>query len=781
MPGRGLARRCLFLMAVLAASARAAPGPADAVDLVFAVDLEGRFSQERCSGPPMEGGPGLAALAGAIELARRQAPASLVIGGSGMLGPGTMARYLLRNPAGSARAARLLVQADIEVFAPGVSEFAMAPGGLGHYLWELRRAGAPPLLSNLKCAAGSDEQAGCRRLADRLLLSRGGVRLGLLNVVGDDLRRRVGPAHLRGMEVVPPRRVAQAVKELRRQADLVVLVADLPQELGPGGALDLLHDLEAEQAHVDLLLMARLDHPGAAVSAVTLGSGTLIAGAPQEGGGVTVVSVRLAMDRRPLLKVRRLLGGLAAPAVARAVAAVQAELCRDWGRSVAPLPEARKGTPPLPRAEFAERVLDAMRQAARADVAVINPGAFDERGLPLYALSPAAIGGAIPYPAQVLLAERRGEELAETLAPYLKKDRRDRLLLRGLSLDSKDGGDKDDQGELKVNGRAIDPAGRYRIATIDFVAAGGDGLLPPEFFKGARPVRPDLRLAVLEYLQGHGAAARLPLLERPVWSASLDLGTDLQNVSVSNPADHPYDRPLLLRQSSLAYKLDGAARLQMDHPRHLLQLSFRGQYGQTRVDTRDGGGELHDTADLVNLLGMYSYRGFSPTLPLAPTPFSSLGLESEWRQPEGRGYRHLELSALFGARTALPWRISVSAGVGLRKELLARSYVAGEADLARTRFLFSCTVEMLKRPPWPRLSDRLLAEFALTYSFTDPDLLQVHELRSTGKLYVALGRPLYVTAGADLYVYAEQGRDPGTALDITAGLKVLLDARRQSF
>ena len=54
-------------------------------------------------------------------------------------------------------------------------------------------------------------------------------------------------------------------------------------------------------------------------------------------------------------------------------------------------------------------------------------------------------------------------------------------------------------------------------------------------------------------------------------------------------------------------------------------------------------------------------------------------------------------------------------------------------------------------------------------------------MRTTGKLYVALGRPLYATVGLDLYLYGDQGREVGVSLDATAGVKVLLDAHRQVF
>jgi hypothetical protein len=60
-------------------------------------------------------------------------------------------------------------------------------------------------------------------------------------------------------------------------------------------------------------------------------------------------------------------------------------------------------------------------------------------------------------------------------------------------------------------------------------------------------------------------------------------------------------------------------------------------------------------------------------------------------------------------------------------------------------------------------------------------VLRSHELRAIGKLYVELGRPLYLTVGTELYLYRDRDNEAGIALDINAGLKVVLNAHRQQF
>ncbi len=732
------------------------------LDLIFAADLDGRFTPARCQGPPMDVGPGLAALAGAVALAREQAPTALAIGGAGLLGPGNVARFLLSDAAGSGDAAALLRRAGIEIFAPGAAEFEMEPEGFLSYLRELGRLGPAPLVSNLKC---EKDRSLCAALVPQQIVSRNGVRVGLLNVLSEDLPRRVGPGHLRDGKILPPGSIADRVRAMRPQVDAIVILADLDTGLGAGGVIDLVRSLDGAGAHADVVLAARMDDRRSAVASVALSSGTLVVGAPSEGAGVAVVS--LGIDRGGVqVHARRLLSGAPAKTVAAEVQGIFARMCQRWESPLVVVPGAG-----LPREAFVSVVLDAMRLAGHADVALINAHAIDDRGLPLRSASVAALSAAIPYPAQVVVGKVLGKDLGDVLGKYVVPESRVRLI--GLTK-------KDDA--FKVNGRTLDPVATYRVATLDFIANGGDGLVPPEFVKGP-PVCHDLRLCVLSSFARAGVLPPpLPLSERPLWIGNLDLGVDLQSISVQNPQDRPYDRPQLSRQASLAFKLDSTARAQMDQPSHLLQVSLRAQYGGIQAAATAGKDpSWRETVDLVTFLALYSFRGLSAHFPLVPTPYSSLGLETEFDQPDTRTYHHLELSALFGAREAIVPKLSLVVGAGLRHELLASGDVPEQVPVARPRFLLSATLELLKRAVWPRLGDKLLGEANITYSYTDPAFLRSHELRATGKLYVALGRPLYVTLGADLYLYGDQGRDPGVSLDLSAGIKVVLDARRQTF
>lgn len=780
----------LAVVATCAALWTLAPGARaqSRLDLILAADLAGDFHAQECDQSVPRPGVGLAALAGAIAAARAQSPAALVVGGGGLLGPGVGARFLLHSVSGSRHAARLLREAGLELVIPGVHELAIARETLISYLDELRASGPSPLLSNLECDPARPEL--CRLLVPQQLLTRGGVRVGVLAALPEDTAQRVGPGHLHGAKVLPWSRLVAAARQLRPQVDVLLIALDLDESYGIEAAIDLARTLDAAGARADLLQLTRQDDAHGGIVSLRLSSGTLLVGSPALGAGVTQVSAVLrpaGPGKPPTLELSAarvpppLAAGGGAP-LGESLARARAQLCAQWGTVLAELP-----VPGLDRAAVTRLVLDAMRDAAHAEIALLNSGAVSDRGLPLRIASISSVGDVLPFKAQVLAGTVSGQVLSDALLKYAGQEPGQRLRLSGLSKKN---------GNLLVNGRPLSVTARYRVVTIDFLAAGGNGLVPAKFLPARHTVvAEDLRQLVLAHLRpraGQSAVSTAPLrLERrPLWRVALDLGIDLQNVSVSNPGA-AYDRPQLVRQPSLAFKLDGTLRAEMDHPSHLAQLTLRTLYGQSWLRTAAAEPMAdaqrawlgQETADLINLLALYSYRGLSERQPYLPTPYLSLGLESELNRPDSRAYLHFELSGVLGLRLALPASITATVGVGVRSELLADASAenATEHELARARLLLTTLIEMPKRALLPRLGSALLGEFAVSYSATDPALLRTHELRGTGKLYIALGRPLYLTLSSELYVYRDRDNEAGVALDLNVGLKVVLSGHRQQF
>lgn len=775
------------LLGLLAAPARSqAQAQTQQLDLIFAADLAGEFYGQRCDETSQHPGVGLGALASTIAAVKKTSPAALVLGGGGLLGPAGAARFLLHSVEGSQVAAELIHSAGIELASPGVQEFELANETLLSYFDALRKAGVVPIASNLLCPNTHPEL--CRALASQHIVTRAGVRVGVLAVLPEDAPQRVGPGHLHDAKIAPWTQLAGAARKLRKDVDLLVIEADLSSRIGIDEALALVRELDAAGAHADVIHVTRQDDPHGGVLSMRLTGGTLLVGSPARGAGVTRVTVTRKAGQLELQAERVLppTESAADPALLQRLEHERLRMCERWDVALATLPQQG-----LDRAAVTRLVLDAMRSAARAEIALINKGAIAEQGLPLRHATVYAVGNVLPFKAQVVSILATGKDVSDALEKYAGQGPEQRLRMAGLT--AKD-------GSLQVNGRALSATAQYRLVTIDFVAAGGNGLLSDKLFPtGKRTVvHEDLRRLVLESLQrngmGEAAVAPLHLEQRPLWRALVDIGLDVQNVTVHNP-DATYDRPQLSRQPSLAYKFDATLRGEMDHPSHFVQLTLRTLYGQSWLRTGSaadmpmpGTGDPQkwigqETVDLINALALYSFRGLTGRWPRLPTPYVSLGLESEFSQPDTRSYYHFELSGATGLRIALPASISANLGLGVRSELLANrsSDIETERELARARFLVTTTIEMPKRALWPRLGNALLGEFLLTYSFTDPELLRSHELRGIGKLYIELGRPLYLTVGTELYLYRDRDNEPGVALDLNLGLKVVLNAQRQQF
>ena len=760
------------------------------LDLIFASDLAGDLYGQTCDEVTPRKNRGLLSLANAIAAAKSRGPASLIIGAGGLLGPGSGARFLLHSVTGSHIAAELFHDAGLEVVIPGVQDFEMANETLLSYLEGLRRSSTSTMLSNITCAA--NEQMLCRLLSTQQMVNRGGIKVGLLSAIPEDAPQRVGPGHLHGAKVAAWSTLIAVAKKLRPQVDALVVAVDLSGKFGLDQAISLARDADAAGARIDVMHITREDSPTGGVLSLQLTNGTLIVATPAGGSGVTRVMLQqrsaeeIAIDHRALaISTERVAPQVADAAIttttmglASKLARERQRMCSGWSLTVAPLPQGG-----LDRNAVTRLVLNAMRSAAHAEIALINAGAIADGGLPLRTATVHAVGNVLPFKGQVVVTTVTGKDVGDALGKYSAQGADAQLRMLGIA--------KKDDG-LVVNGRPISTTETYRVVSIDFVAAGGNGLLPEKFFDKSRSsvAYDDLRHLVLEYMRERGAqdavTAPLELEKRPLWRSLLDVGIDLQNVTVSNPGNL-YDRPQLSRQPSIAFKFDGTWRGEMDQPRHLLQLTLRGLYGQswlsTQVDANTQSWIGQETADLITLLALYSYRGFSAKKPRLPTPYFSLGLESEFNRPDTRNYHHLELSSAVGARAALPGRINANVGIGVRTELLANQFAMDETerDVARGRFLITTTIEMPKRALWPRLGNSLLGEFSVNYNFTDPQVLRSHELRGIGKLYVELGRPLYLTMGTELYLYRDRDNAPGVALDVTAGLKIVMNGHRQQF
>lgn len=196
-------------------------------------------------------------------------------------------------------------------------------------------------------------------------------------------------------------------------------------------------------------------------------------------------------------------------------------LREDWD---APLPAAA----PNDREGLERFVLETLREAARAEVAVLNWGALRPVAARFFAgetLSREAVVRMLSIDQTPVVVELDGEALARLAAASIRRTdadgrpRPDALRFLGLGMTVTDPGPQATLADLEVNGRPLRPGDRYRVATTGYLAAGGDEY--PELadadamplHEGAAELRSDLVLPRLE----RAAEPFVDLERRPLW------------------------------------------------------------------------------------------------------------------------------------------------------------------------------------------------------------------------------------------------------------------------
>ena len=366
--------------------------------------------------------------------------------------------------------ARLFARAGYDAAGLGHNELSLGPEVLPALLAALAKQGLPVVASNLHCE--DVRRATCRELREDVLVERAGVRVGVLATMSRAVWAGLPVSSARGLSLADPVQAVRAgVRRLRaRGASVVVLLSDGPRDARALDEADELahHLAEAPPAErPDVVLasgLADLDghHP---VRLLRRDDAPPVFGSS---GGVAGFSrVTVLPGQPPVFSVSALAAVGATPDVetAKLLSAAAVRFCARYGTPVAPAPLAR----PVDRDTFVDYVLQVMRRRAGAEIAVINRPFVKRAAFPLRGkLTRADLYRALPYRAQIGVASLSGAVLDGAFAKAWGKPR---LAVVGLARDG---------GQTKVNGRALDKGRRYRVATIAFVADGGDDLFEPD-------------------------------------------------------------------------------------------------------------------------------------------------------------------------------------------------------------------------------------------------------------------------------------------------------------
>jgi 5'-nucleotidase len=564
---------------VAAAPAQAAPPAAPAEPLRLTVvglnDLHGWIAPQRTS---LKGGievqeGGLATLAGYLARLRADNPGGVVFLDGGDLFQGTLASNLTEgavvidvyNHLGLTAAAVGNHEFDYGPVGPGPVSTKPGDDPLGTLKERIRQARFPFLAANIREAATGQRPAWLGN-DGTLLVTVKGVKVGIVGLTTVSTPTTTNPTNVTSLRFEPLAPAAlDAAKSLRqRGAEVVLGVAhaggrcprlENPRDLSscdmkdgeiygfleelPPGTLDaviaghthqamghFIHDVPVIETYGMGRSFGYIELFVDPVSHKVLPDRTLIhAGIPLctqvDATSHTCDARKLREQAEVRLEPATFLGGPVVPdpsiqqLIAPALARVEQEQHREFGLTV-PVALKRDYQGESALGDF---FADSLREAAGADVALMNPGGF-RADVDAGPLTFGDVYEVLPFDNTVALVTLSGDEL-KRLLQVAYGARKGVFSVSGLvvSLARCPGPDRF-LGATLANGKPLDPAKRYRVAMPDFLARGGDGLAPalaplPQGRVDLGQARPaTLRDELIAYWQRRKAPLAAPNLGR---------------------------------------------------------------------------------------------------------------------------------------------------------------------------------------------------------------------------------------------------------------------------
>jgi 2',3'-cyclic-nucleotide 2'-phosphodiesterase (5'-nucleotidase family) len=730
----------------------------------------------------------------------------LVVAAGSTIRPDVLGAHLFRDDALATAAVKLLGRGGFDAVALGLFDFGAVPRALARYMRLMRDAGMPLMAANVGCSDRRDFR--CRLLAPRYrVLRRGGLRVGVLGVVRDDLIERIIERARRTLRVAPAVETARhwiRVLRQKERVDLVVALANVNSEGdSPQAVLHWVERLGRDRPEITVT-NAMFTRGGGAVDGsdylaeIRRGDGALIVGTDRfaQTLGEVIVSYRRDGDRvrieQTTLRQHRAAGVRADPQLQAAGRRLLARVCRALDKPLGSGGLAR----PLSRREFIGYLMEIVRRRAGAEVALLNESAIADTSFPMRGvLTEEKLLRAIRTETRVGTIGLSGGQLMQLVGPHLSRPGE----LHALGLTRS--GD-----QWLVNERPLVAGQIYRVATTAFVAGGGDRLV--DLGAGFDRSEKTLRQVALDFFVANGAGRDgdprvdperdFPrLADRWLLTSGLRLGVNLGDVSVHNGDDGDrYSLPLLKRDHLTSLNLELRIDLGAATRDHQLQSQLELQYGrswtrQQGLDPETGAQrETVEAESLDRLLAVLSYRlrilRNRYKYRYLPEPFVEALLTSEFTASgsyedaagERQTYHYADLAGTVGLGFELMPLLFAKVGFVKRGELFTPA--EAQPDKVSTEGLY--LGYNLER--WALIADTehpLQLESRLDFYFTDPGASRRSELTVQTKLLFALTRLLQLDVTHRLFVFDKASDSASLANDITVGLALLFDHRHQTF
>jgi 2',3'-cyclic-nucleotide 2'-phosphodiesterase/3'-nucleotidase/5'-nucleotidase len=396
------------------------------------------------------------------------------------------------------------------------NQFGLAAAALGNHELDwgqdtlrarMREARYPLLAANILDSAGRD----VAWIPDDTLVDAGGTRVGVIGVITQAALTTQRPAHMRGLQVVPPESIVAArARALRaRGAEAVIVVAHVGAlcERGSlsacsGEAMEMARALDGQ---VDAVVAGHTHRPAA-----TLVGRVALAQAYQRGSAIGVIDIPLGGGGAPARIALRNVRPDSIPgdsSVAVYVDSITSAHEARFAEPVATLAQVmRRGD----NGTLGELVADAQRHVVGADVAVMNRGGVRAD----LKAGPVTWGDAflvLPFDNQLVQIRVRGDALLAYVERLLSRASVG-FHLSGMRVeyDARRPAGRRVVRATMSDGSPLDPRREYTLAMSDFLAEGGDGMALGAQAVSTEPTPELLRDALVKYLRALPQPVRAP-------------------------------------------------------------------------------------------------------------------------------------------------------------------------------------------------------------------------------------------------------------------------------
>jgi 5'-nucleotidase / UDP-sugar diphosphatase len=396
---------------------------------------------------------GIARLAAAADRLRKEKPSLLLAAGDMIQGDNFANLFQGKSVIDVMNAMRF------DVMVLGNHEFDFGPEILA---LRIKEASFPVLGGNVEGVAG---------LKPYVLKTVAGVRVAVIGLVTEETGIYTHPRNVEGITFLPATTAKKWVEELRKGSDVVVVLSHMG--LAADTAL-------AEQIEGIDVIVGGHTHTKV-VSPVHKGK-TVIVQAWEHGKVLGVLDLiveggNIVRTEGHLEEIRE---GMPEDGNIRSIVASYQEktdklLGETVGETKSDLDAVRVR---LEETNLGDLVADVVREAANADVAIVNGGGI-RATIRSGAVKLGNVYSAVPFDNYVVAIRLRGKEIREALEYGVSgvEDEEGRFpQVSGLSFAYDPRGPKGKRvREILVSGKPLEDGRPYKVATNDFLAAGGDG------------------------------------------------------------------------------------------------------------------------------------------------------------------------------------------------------------------------------------------------------------------------------------------------------------------